>query len=228
MAIKAALLDVDGTLIDSNEAHAQTWWATLTQFGHRVTMARVRELIGKGADKLLPEAAGIEKESRAGKELTHYRSTLFRVRCVPHLKAFPGARGFLEALGKRRIRPVVATSAAKDELNAVLKATGLSDLLPRATSASDAPRSKPDPDIIKSALRIAECDPSEAVMLGDSPYDVEAALRAGVRIVGVRSGNWSDDDLSGAETIYDDVQDLLNHLDSSPFGEERDWSAKSA
>jgi len=219
MVIKAALLDVDGTLIDSNEAHAQTWWATLTQFGYRVTVARVRELIGKGADKLLPEAAGVERESRSAREMIAYRSTLFRVRCIPHLKTFPGARGFIEALLKRHIRPVVATSAGKDELGAILKTTGLADLLVRATTSSDTARSKPDPDIVKCALRVAECEPGEAVMLGDTPYDVEAANRAGVRIVALRSGCWDDKSLAGAESIYENTQDLLDHFEDSPFGE---------
>jgi phosphoglycolate phosphatase-like HAD superfamily hydrolase len=115
------------------------------------------------------------------------------------------------------LRLVVATSAEEDEMNALLEITGGSEFFDRATSSDDADRSKPDPDIVQAALRKARCAPHESVMLGDTPYDVEAASAAGVRAVGLRSGGWSDEDLRGAIAVYADAADLLARYDASPF-----------
>lgn len=214
---RVALLDVDGTLIDSNDAHAEAWVATFAEFGHDVPFARVRDLIGKGGDKLLPEAIGLEKDSPDGKKISARRSLLFKTRYLPKLAAFPQAKKLLEALRARGLSLVVATSAQEDELAALLAVGELYDLVEHAATSDDASESKPEPDIVVAALRKASCRPSEAVMLGDTPYDVEAATRAGVAIVALRCGGWDDRDLAGAAAIYDDARDLLAHLDTSPF-----------
>jgi len=103
-------------------------------------------------------------------------------------------------------------------MEALLEKTGAANLFFRATSSSEAERSKPDPDIVQVALRKADCRPSAAIMLGDTPYDVEAARKAGVRIVALRSGGWSDDELGGAIAIYDGPESLLSEYDRSPVG----------
>lgn len=214
---RVALLDVDGTLIDSNHAHAEAWVATFGEFGHDVPFERVRDLIGKGGDKLLPETIGVEKDSAEGEKIAARRSFLFKTRYLPKLEAFPQAKKLLEALRARGLSLVVATSAQEDELAALLAIGGLDDVMDHAATSDDAKASKPEPDIVNAALRKAGCRPSEAVMLGDTPYDVKAATRAGVAIVALRCGGWDDHDLAGAAAIYDDARDLLAHLDASPF-----------
>lgn len=209
---RAVLLDVDGTLVDSNDAHAMSWVDTLLALGYEVTFDRVRELIGKGGDKLLPETTGIEKDSEEGKRIAKHRSTLFAKQYLPELRAFPGARELLGALRGSGLELVVATSAEEKELASILAVAGLDDLLDVRTTSDDAESSKPDPDIVQAALGKVGCRPHEAVMLGDTPYDVIAAGRAGVEIVALRSGGWADADLDGASAIYDDVAELHRQL----------------
>lgn len=214
-ALKAVLLDVDGTLIDSNDAHARAWVDTLSAFGHSVPFERVRELIGKGGDKLLPEVTGLEDSSPEGKRISEHRSRHFQQAYLPQLKPFPGARELLARMHAAGLRLVVATSAKEEEMAALLRICGAEPFVQARTSSDDADNSKPDPDIVEAALRRAGAKPEEALMLGDTPYDVEAAARAGVRAIALRSGGWSDMALQGALAIYDDVADLLGHYDQS-------------
>ena len=209
---RAVLLDVDGTLVDSNDAHAMSWVDTLTDHGYDVTFQRVRELIGKGGDKLLPETTRIEKESEEGRRLAKHRNAVFTEKYLPSLRAFPGARELLQTLRHRGVELVVATSAGAREVAAILEVAHLDDLLPLKTSSDEADASKPDPDIVQAALRKAGCRPKEALMLGDTPYDVEAAAKAGVDVIALRCGGWSDADLAGALEIHDDAAALLSHV----------------
>lgn len=214
---RVALLDVDGTLIDSNDAHAESWVETFSAFGYDVPFARVRDLIGKGGDKLLPEAIHVEKDSAQGREITQRRAAIFKKTYLPAIRAFASARELLLALKRRNFALVVATSASEKELASLLKVAGVEDLIDRAATSSDAKDSKPDPDILKAALAAAGCAPHEAVMLGDTPYDVEAARRAGVAMIALRCGGWDDAALGDATAIFDDPHDLLANLDTSPF-----------
>jgi HAD superfamily hydrolase (TIGR01509 family) len=214
---KVVLLDVDGTLVDSNDAHAMAWVEALEAFGHDVAFERVRELIGKGGDKLLPEAVGIEKDSGEGGEIAKKRSELFKQKYLQLVTPFEGARSLLLELRDRGYRLVVATSATKDQIGDLLDVGHVRDLVDDVRSAEDAGASKPDPDIVVAALAAAHCSPSAAVMLGDTPYDVQAAKNANVVTVAVRCGGWDDESLEGAEAIYDDPRDLLDHFETSPF-----------
>jgi HAD superfamily hydrolase (TIGR01509 family) len=216
-ALEAVLLDIDGTLIDSNDAHALAWVDALAEAGHGVTFDRVRRLIGKGGDKVLRELTSIDKESPRGKEIEERRSEIFRKQYLPRLRPFPGAKALLERMHARGLRLIAATSAREDEMEALLEKTGAPDLFFRATSSSEVERSKPDPDIVHAALRKAGCRPAAAIMLGDTPYDVDAARKAGVRVVALRSGGWSDEELRGAVAIYDGPQSLLIQFDRSPL-----------
>jgi HAD superfamily hydrolase (TIGR01509 family) len=215
--IRAVLLDIDGTLIDSNDAHARAWIDALGELGYDVPFERVRELIGKGGDKLLPEVTGVEKDSERGKQLDKRRSEIFKQVYLPKLEPLPGARQLLEHMHQRGLRLVVATSAKSEEMDALLEICGADGLIDARTSSEDAEKSKPDPDIIQVALEKAKAKADEALMLGDTPYDIEAAARQGVRSVALRSGGWDDQALAGASAIYDDAADLLAHYDESPF-----------
>jgi HAD superfamily hydrolase (TIGR01509 family) len=217
MTLRAVLLDVDGTLVDSNDAHAESWAAVLAEFGYQVDLQHVRCLIGKGGDKLLPETTGIAKDSELGKRIIERRAVRFKEDYLPRLAGFPRAQELLKRLNAQGLTLVVATSANRDELESLLRVIDSTDLLGDATSSSDAARSKPDEDIIEAALRKSECAPGEALMLGDTPYDIEAAARAGVRCIALRCGGWDDGALKGAIAIYDDPQQLLEQFERSPF-----------
>ena len=136
---------------------------------------------------------------------------------LPKLEAFRDADRLVAELKQRGLRVVAASSAKKPELRALLKVASAEWLLDAATSSDDAEESKPDPDIVKAALELAHAKPAEALMIGDTPYDVEAALRARVPIIAFRCGGWTDRALGGAIAIYDGPWDLLEHLDESPL-----------
>jgi HAD superfamily hydrolase (TIGR01509 family) len=215
--MKTVILDVDGTLVDSNDAHAHAWVAAFEEAGITVDFARVRRAIGMGGDKLMPEVSGIDESSALGARISTRRGEIFKATYLPALRAVPGARELIERFLREGFTLAVASSAAEDELQPLLEVAGVADLVHRRTSSDDAEHSKPDPDIVQAALAEAGCDPSEAIMLGDTPYDVEAALRAGIRIVGVESGGWSPEDLDGALAVYRNAAHVLVEFDRSPF-----------
>ena len=215
--LRAVLLDIDGTLVDSNDAHADSWRVALDHFGHRVAFERVRALIGKGGDKLLAELTGIDVESAIGAEIEKFRGKLFTRDYLPKIRPFPSVRELLMRLRADGLRLVVATSAKSSDMDALLEISGARDLVHERTSSDDASNSKPDPDIIRAALKKAGALPSECLMLGDTPYDVEAASRAGVSTVALRCGGWQAADLGGAVAIYADPADLLSRYDTSSF-----------
>lgn len=214
---RAILLDVDGTLVDSNDAHAAAWSEALEKHGFHVPFERVRPLIGKGGDKLLPEVTGLDDESDEARALLRTRTQLFLSRFLPQVRPFAQVRALLERFKQDDYRLVVASSAKAKELEGLLERSGVADLIETETTADDAENSKPDPDIVQAALAKLRLPPREALMLGDTPYDVEAASRAGVAIVGVRCGGWDDRSLGGALAVYADPADLLAHYDQSPF-----------
>ena len=213
----AAILDVDGTLVDSNDAHAQAWLTAFNQAGVDVSHDRVRRAIGMGGDKLVPHVSGLTADSKPGRQISARRGEIFRSEFLPHLTAFPRVRDLVQRLLADGYRVVIASSAKADELDPLLEIAGITDLLHSRTSSDDAKRSKPDPDIVVSALRDSGADPSRALMLGDTPYDVEAALRAGIAIVGVESGGWREADLAGAVEVHPGVADLCTRYDDSAF-----------
>ncbi|WP_437832977.1 HAD family hydrolase [Sorangium sp. So ce1153] len=218
-SIRGVIFDVDGTLIDSNDAHARAWVDALEEFGHKVQFEEVRRRIGMGGDKLLPEVTGISSESPEGKKMSARCSEIFMKQLLPELRAFPGTKELLEELHRRGLKIAIASSAQKEKLRELLKLTGAEGVIESATSSSDAEQSKPDPDIVEAALDNLELPHGEVVMIGDTPYDVEAAARAGLRTIGFRSGGWTDSGLKGAIAVYDGPADLLAHLDTSPIVE---------
>jgi len=217
MTVRAAILDIDGTLIDSNDAHAQAWVDVGKEMGYDIDFAHVRRLIGMGGDKVLPEITGLEDESDEAEKLKQRRGEIFQERYLPGLQPFPRARELLERFQADGMALVVATSASKDDMGKLLEKAGIKDLIEEKTSQSDVEASKPDPDVIEAAVEKAGCKPSEAVMLGDTPYDVEASRKAGVPCVALRCGGWGDEDLKDAVAIYDDPADLLANYERSPY-----------
>jgi HAD superfamily hydrolase (TIGR01509 family) len=215
--IRGVLLDVDGTLVDSNDAHAHAWIDALAEHGIQASYEEVRRRIGKGGDKLLAEVTGISEDSPEGKALSNRRSAIFRERYLPKLRPTPGASDLLRHMREQGLQLIVATSAKKEELQGLLKICGADWLIDESTSSDDAERSKPDPDIVGAALKQGGLRADDVYMLGDTPYDIEAARRAGVTTIAFRCGGWGDRDLAGALGIYNDPADLLARYYTSPL-----------
>jgi len=216
--LQGVIFDIDGTLVDSNDAHAQSWVETFVEAGYAVPFDVVRPLIGMGADKLLPKTAGVRHDSEQGKKLLARRSRIFQEKYLPRLKPFPGSRELVLRVRAAGLKPIVATSAKDKELKGLLEAAAVNDLMEERATSSDAKRSKPDPDIVQAAIDESGIAKQNLIMIGDTPYDVEAATRAGVKCIAFRSGGWKDDSLEGAIAIYDGPADLLAHYDASPLG----------
>ena len=219
--LHGVIFDVDGTLVDSNEAHVQAWLSAMREQGYEVPYERVRRLIGMGADNLLPNALGISKDDPPGAEINRRQAEIFKQDYMSSIKAFPKALELVSRIREEGLKRVVATSARPEELKAMMQVAGITDLIEDSTSSDDAPSTKPDPGIVAAALGQSGLAPHEAIMLGDTPYDVQAAGQAGVRVIAVRSGGFSDRDLAGALAIYDDLADLLAHFAESPLGTAR-------
>lgn len=216
--IRAVLLDIDGTLIDSNDAHAQAWVEAGAELGYRIAFDDVRPLIGMGGDKVMPRLIGIESDSAEGEAFSKRRTEIFVERHLPAIRPFPGTRELVERIKSAGLSVVIATSANRKEMKRLLKTAGVDDLVDAATSSSDAKESKPEPDIVAAALEAGRVEADAAVMIGDTPYDVAAATSAGVAIIAVRCGGWTDETLRGATAVYEDPADLLAGWDSSPLG----------
>jgi HAD superfamily hydrolase (TIGR01509 family) len=209
------ILDVDGTLVDSNDAHARAWQEALVEHGIERPLPRVRRLIGMGGDNLLPELTGLAHDSPKGKAISERRSTIFQEKYLPGVKPFPKVRTLLLRLREAGLCLSVGSSAKEKELHPLLEIAGVTDLIHALTSGSDVESSKPDPDIVEAAFGELHLRPREVVMVGDTPYDIEAARRAEVDTIAFRCGGWDDGALAGARAIYDGPADLLARFDSS-------------
>jgi phosphoglycolate phosphatase-like HAD superfamily hydrolase len=213
-----ALLDLDGTLLDSNAAHASAWHDAISAAGYPpVALEKLRALIGVGADKLLRFALGVDRRDSEWRRITALRRRIFRENYLDTLCPFPGVRSLIHALRDAGWQPVIATSASSDEVDGLLRRAGVGDLVTDIVSASHYMPSKPDPDIFELALRRVRCERESAIVLGDTPYDLMAAVRARLRSVALRCGGWSDSALALAEAIFDDPLDLVGRFNTSPF-----------
>jgi HAD superfamily hydrolase (TIGR01509 family) len=153
-----------------------------------------------------------------GKQIEADRAEIFKTQYLPRIRAFAQTRELFLRLQQARVRLAIASSAKPAELSPLLELARVSDLVEESTSAADAARSKPDPDIIHAALTRLELRPEQALMIGDTPYDIQAAAKLGVATLAVRSGGWSTHDLSGALAVFEDVADLLARLEETPLG----------
>jgi HAD superfamily hydrolase (TIGR01509 family) len=218
--IKAVIFDIDGTLIDTVDLHAQAWVEALKHFGFEIAFPDLRSQIGKGGDQilhgLLPPVAIEER----GDEIKDFRSDLFKREYLHRVRAFPGVRDLFERVRAAGQKAVLASSGNADEVEAYKELAGITDLIDSATSSDDAERSKPFPDIFEAALaKLAPLTPGEAVVIGDTPYDAEAARKAQMKSIGVLSGGFTEQALrdAGCIAVYRDVEDLLHRYDSSPL-----------
>lgn len=214
--LKAVIFDVDGTLVDSVAIHASAWQEAFAAFGHDIALDDLRGQIGKGGDQLLPVYLSDEQLETQSERIGGRRAQIIKERYLSKIEAFPDVQRLFERLRSDGIKIVLASSAKGSELTAYKEKAGISGLVEEETSSDDAERSKPHGDIFQAALdRLAEIATDEAIVVGDTPYDAEAAHRVGLRTIGVRSGGFSDADLkkSGCIAIYDDPADLLAQYD---------------
>jgi HAD superfamily hydrolase (TIGR01509 family) len=217
---RGVLFDIDGTLIDSNVAHAKAWSAALREHGFDIPTEAVQPLIGMGGDKLLAQLTGLSEESPEGKAISERSSEVFDDCFLTGLRAFPGARDLIVELKKRGLKVGAATSGGKKDTRNLLAQAEIADLFDLFATSDDAEKSKPSPDIVAVALQKAELPAEQVLMVGDTPYDVECARRNGVACVAVRSGGWSDRDLTGAIAVFDDTAGMLAHLDEPPLARQ--------
>jgi HAD superfamily hydrolase (TIGR01549 family) len=218
MAVEGVILDVDGTLVSSNDAHAQAWVEAFADYGYEIFFDQVRPLIGMGGDQVIPQLVpDLTGEAGVGKQIAERRKELVINKFGRNLSPTPGARDLVQKMRDDGLHLIIASSATEAEMDLLLSVAQVDDLISEYTTSSDAEASKPEPDIVEAALHKADLSPDRAVMLGDTPYDIESAGKAGVSVIAFRSGGFSDADLDGAIAIYDDPSDLLNHYDTSPL-----------
>ena len=218
--VKAAIFDMDGTLVDSVDLHASAWQEAFVRFGHRVTFEQARSEIGKGGDQLLPVFLSADQQHNYGEELEKWRGERFKARYLPMLRPFSAVPDLLRRARDGGLKVAVASSAQKEELELYLDIAGISDLVDITTSSTDAKRSKPAPDIFESALRKLEIAAVDAVAVGDTPYDAQAARRAGLKTIGLLCGGFTEASLrsGGCVAVYPGPGALLACFDASPLG----------
>jgi len=219
MAFQGVILDIDGTLVLSNDIQAQAWCEAFADAGYDIPFERVRPLIGKGGDKVIPELVpDLNDQEGTGKTISERRKELVLNRYAPTLAPTRGARDLVLRLKEDELTVVIASSATEAELEVLLKVAQIEGLVQEATTSSDAEASKPAPDIVAVALKKLQMDPSQVVMIGDTPYDIESAAQCGIGVIALRCGGFSDSQLAEALAIYDDPADLVAQYADSPLG----------
>lgn len=216
--VSGVILDVDGTLVLSNDAHAQAWIEAFADYGYDVSYDQVRPLIGMGGDQVVPQLVPeLNGEEGTGKQIANRRKELIISKFGGELAPTQGARDLVEKMQSEGLNLIIASSATEEEMEILLKAAQVDDLLHEFTTSSDAEKSKPEPDLVEAALSKAHLSADSTLMLGDTPYDVESAAKAGIGVIAFRTGGFSDEQLSGAIAIYDHPADLLAHYSESPL-----------
>lgn len=216
----AVIFDVDGTLIDSVPQHAQAWQDAFKNFGHDIPFEDLRRQIGKGGDLLLPVFLSEDEIAEKGDALEKHRSKILKERYLPTIRGLPQVRALIERLLADGKQLALASSAKGDELQTYKKIADIEDLISVETSSDDAEESKPNPDIFQAALKLLDgIAADDAVVVGDTPYDAEAASKAGIRTIGLLSGGWTAEELKQAGCIatYRDPADLLAQYATSPL-----------
>jgi HAD superfamily hydrolase (TIGR01509 family) len=212
----AAILDIDGTLVDTNYQHAMSWYMAFRQHGVVLPVWRIHRHIGMGGDQLVAAVAGDEVEERAGDDIRAAEGPLY-LASIQTTSVLDGARGLIEDLKAGGRRVVLASSAKAQEVDHYLDLLDARELVDGWTSSADVERTKPEPDLVRAALDQLGTD--DAVMVGDTPWDVEAAERAGVPTVAVLTGGFSEQELgdAGAAAVFTSIPDLRKNLDSTPL-----------
>lgn len=216
----AVLLDVDGTLLDTNHLHAKAWQRALAHFGIFVDYNAILHQIGKGGDQLIPVFVPAAERKRIQEPLEHWRKETFKRDYFPHVKPFPKVRQLVDRIYAEGLRVALASSASSEELEFYKEVAQIEDLVEETTSSRDAQHSKPQPDIFAAALEGLGISGEQAITLGDTPYDAEASNRLGIVTLGLTCGGWSEAKLieAGCVEVYKDPAELLARFNQSLFG----------
>jgi HAD superfamily hydrolase (TIGR01549 family) len=210
--LQAILLDIDGTLIDSNDNHTECWVEAFAHFGKVIEWDVIRGQIGKGGDLLVPDTLNAREMRSFGEELKEYRGELWKEKYMRTVEAFPGAVEAMRTLHERGIKLALASSSNPEEVEYYVELLGVGDLLEGTTSKEDAEFSKPSPEIFRAALERMKSDPARTLAVGDTPYDILAAHRTPVPIAAVLCGGFPRESLAKAEFLFDDVPALVKEL----------------
>lgn len=217
--MRAAIFDLDGTLVDSNEFHVLAWQETFRHFGKEIPIERLREQVGKGGDQYLPVFLNEPEMRKFGDEADKLHGEIFKKKYLPEVKPFPKVRELFERLRADGKKIALASSGKDDEVQHYEKLLGIEQLIDCRTTSDHVRHSKPYADVFVAALNSLKLPASDAVAIGDTPYDVEAAKKIELQIIGVLCGGFSEDVLrdEGAAAIYRDPADLLEHYYQSPL-----------
>jgi HAD superfamily hydrolase (TIGR01509 family) len=211
-----AILDVDGTLVDTNYHHAVAWYRAFTQSGVELPLWRIHRAIGMGGDQLVGALAGEQTERDKGDEIRTAEKVLY-MQMIHEVRPLPDARRLIEVLKERGHQVVLASSAKQDEIEHYLDLLDARELADAWTSSADVEKTKPEPDLVQVAMQKVEG--RDAVMIGDSVWDVEAAKRAGIPTISVRTGGFGHDELeeAGSARVFESINDLLQEIDDTPL-----------
>lgn len=214
--IKAVIFDIDGTLIDSNDAHAESFVRAFKKFGKDAPFKELKCLIGMGADDILEKYLSKREIEELGEDLKEYRKKLFLKEYLPEVKVFPKTRELFERLKADKKQSALASSAGEEELKEYKKLLNINDLIGEETNADDAEEAKPEPDIFLAAFaKLKNVEKENVLIIGDTPYDAEAATKANLRIMGVLSGGWRREKLieTGCAEVYRDIVEIFDNYE---------------
>lgn len=216
--IKAVIFDIDGTLIDSNDFHAEAWQKAFKKFGKDIPFYELRRQVGKGGDNFLPVFLLQKEIKEFGKKVEELRGEIFKKEFLPKIKPFPKVRELFLKIKADGKRIALASSAKSEELQSYKKIARIEDLIEEETSTDDAEKSKPEPDIFLAAIKkLKSVKASEAIIVGDTCYDTEAAVKAKIKCIGVLTGGWATSELlkTGCVEVYKDAADILKNYTTS-------------
>jgi HAD superfamily hydrolase (TIGR01549 family) len=216
--IKAVIFDVDGTLIDSVDAHARAWQKAFEKYGRKIQFYQLRRQVGKGGDTFLPVFLTKKEIKEFGKDLEKERGEIFKREFLEDIKPFPKVRELFERIKADGKQIVLASSATEEEVEAYKKIARVEDLIEEETSTDDAEKSKPEPDIFIAAIeKLKGVKASESVVIGDTAYDAEGATKASIKVIGVLSGGWARSELleTGCAEVFRDAADILENYKKS-------------
>lgn len=213
MKLQGLLLDIDGTLVDSNEQHTRCWLEAFAHFGKQFDYDVIRRQIGKGGDLLVPDVLNAKEMREFGDAVKKYRSKLYKEKYLPEVKPFPFVERLFEELRAKKVRMALASSSTEEEVEYYTRLLNAEEFIEGSTSKSDAKFSKPSPEIFEAALDRAGSDPKYTFAVGDSPYDVLAAHRMAMPIVAVLSGGFERELLAKAEFVLRDSGEIPGNFD---------------